>query len=468
METIQPKISTRLATAGVIAAIAVVWTGQAVIGPPSPDGSPDQLTFPLEIQAAYNDDRIFFRYRWPAPEPHIHHDMLRYDGVEWQRVDSGDTSTPIGEDRLSMMIDDGSVPEFARYGGYILIGQGIRFMPDEAGPEAVARHPYLGGEQGLDDIRKYLPQTRTGMRWDAVRQQESLLAMREAGYFLDMWKWRAHRGNPVGAGDDLHVADHRYGDSGGPSYSTNWDPDARQPRYMFRQDRTGQRAFHWEDIAAGRIGPEDVHALLPDISEPFDPGRDWQEGETLPRRYLHPPEGSRGMIEADGNWSDGWWELVLSRDLDTRQPLEDKAFQPGASYNVAFAVHKGGASGRHHHVSFPFSLALDREADLTAYHFSGDFPNWTQHPELSVTLFYPGQITWPRITGSGHAGAEAVQQGVPVDVWHNERKLALYGVEAEDEERVRRSWVVAILKGLTVVLFFGLTMHLIIKKEDNP
>ncbi|MCA1769213.1 MAG: ethylbenzene dehydrogenase-related protein [Halomonas sp.] len=38
---------------------------------------PDELTMPLQVQAAYNDQRIFFRYRWPAEQAHVYHDMLR-------------------------------------------------------------------------------------------------------------------------------------------------------------------------------------------------------------------------------------------------------------------------------------------------------------------------------------------------------------------------------------------------------
>ena len=54
------------------------------------------------------------------------------------------TRTPIGsdpdglaEDRLSMMRDDGSVPEFQRYGGYITVGANMR---DFTGSGAAAAH----------------------------------------------------------------------------------------------------------------------------------------------------------------------------------------------------------------------------------------------------------------------------------------------------------------------------------------
>ncbi|MEX2365757.1 MAG: ethylbenzene dehydrogenase-related protein, partial [Pseudohongiellaceae bacterium] len=30
---------------------------------------PDELTMPLQVQAAHNGQQIFFRYRWPADQP---------------------------------------------------------------------------------------------------------------------------------------------------------------------------------------------------------------------------------------------------------------------------------------------------------------------------------------------------------------------------------------------------------------
>src|SRR3990172_2810056 len=46
---------------------------------------PETLTIPLQVKAAYNGDKIFFRYRWPEKEPHIYHDMLKYEGGKWVR-----------------------------------------------------------------------------------------------------------------------------------------------------------------------------------------------------------------------------------------------------------------------------------------------------------------------------------------------------------------------------------------------
>ena len=51
------------------------------------------------------------------------------------------------EDRVAMMIDDGSVPLFSRYGGYITIGDGLT--------------TFTGVPETGEERTKYLPATRT-------------------------------------------------------------------------------------------------------------------------------------------------------------------------------------------------------------------------------------------------------------------------------------------------------------------
>lgn len=131
---------------------------------------PSELTLPLRLQVAYNDSQAFFRYRWPAREPHVVTDVLRYADGKWQRQ----THTPIGpdpdglaEDRLAMMVDDGSVPKFQRHGGYITVGANMR---DFTGSDASAAHR-----------RKYLPATRRDPAdWYSIVDQRTLDAPRRA------------------------------------------------------------------------------------------------------------------------------------------------------------------------------------------------------------------------------------------------------------------------------------------------
>jgi hypothetical protein len=104
---------------------------------------PKQLTVPLQVKAAYNDSNIFFRYRWPAARPGIFHDVLKFEKGNWVvqgRAVPGSEPSGLHEDRVAMMVDDGSVPEFSRYGGYITVGQGIATFTEHASGDAVKAH----------------------------------------------------------------------------------------------------------------------------------------------------------------------------------------------------------------------------------------------------------------------------------------------------------------------------------------
>ncbi len=161
---------------------------------------PETLTMPLQVKAAYNGGKMFFRYRWPARQPYIYHDMLKYEGGEWERIGAsipGPQPQGIYEDRVTMLVDDGSVPEFEKYGGYITIGDRARFFTNEATKDEVTAHPYLGKKK-QKEVGKHLPETRSEINnWASVVAEDRLVAQRKGGYFLDLWHWRAHRSNPI-------------------------------------------------------------------------------------------------------------------------------------------------------------------------------------------------------------------------------------------------------------------------------
>jgi hypothetical protein len=150
-----------------VGALGVSWithgTGVVQGDPDRNIAIPSELTMPLQLKVAYNGRDIFFRYRWPAERPHLFIDMLRYTDGEWVRHGASPVgSDPDGmyEDRVTMLVDDGSVPEFQRYGGYITVGDGMRFFTGEATADEVKAHPHLGERLGQSDVRKYLPATR--------------------------------------------------------------------------------------------------------------------------------------------------------------------------------------------------------------------------------------------------------------------------------------------------------------------
>jgi hypothetical protein len=433
---------------------------------------PGDLTIPLQLKAAYNGRDIYFRYRWPAERPHLYIDMLRYTDGQWARHGR----SPVGpepdgmyEDRVTMLVDDGSVPEFQRYGGYITVGDGLRFFTGEATAEQVRAHPHLGEALGQSDVRKYLPGTRSDVSdWTSVVDQRTLAAQREAGYFLDLWHWRSHRSNPLNVSDDQLVAEFRLNDSGRGAYFTNWDGDASQPQLMFDPEQVGFHALQWDEVITS-TDFDQIYYLAEDFAVPFDPNHAWQDGDTIPRRVLRQPEGSRGAIRVHGEarWGDGFWDVTLQRAMDTGFPQDDKIFRDQGIYDIGIAVHRNGTGSRWHYVSMPLQIGLGRSAEVQALGFTGDTPDWDQVTWTEVTLFYPGQVNWPHLTSGQHAGADNVRAGVPVKFRHSEAQLAHYGVEAEFRDEIRRQWLLTLLAGVLLIAGFGVAFNMLFKKHQG-
>ena len=433
---------------------------------------PEDLTMPLQVKAAYNGRDMFFRYRWPAKQPSIYHDMLKFEGGKWVRYGgsvAGPQQQGIYEDRVTMLVDDGSVPEFAKYGGYITVGDRMRFFTNEAKPAEVKAHPYLGQKKNQVEVGKHLPATRKNINdWQSVVPEEELKALRKGGYFLDLWHWRAHRSNPIDASDDQFVFEARYGDSGHGPFTTNWDAEKKQPKFMFDPQKTNRRALNWDDLTQRKLGFDDVYYLTEETAAPFDASYAWKEGDTIPRRLLRVGQGSRFDIGVVGKarWKDGYWDVTLKRAMDTGNPADDKIMVDKRVYTVAFAVHRNALGSRWHNVSMPVSLGLGRDAELQAVRFDGDVPAWNQ-PWHTVTLFYPGQVSWPHINSRKHAGAAEIKKGVPVKYRHSEIQLAHYGVETEFADGVRRQWLLTMLVGLLLIAGFGVSLNLLLKRKQG-
>jgi hypothetical protein len=434
---------------------------------------PQELTMPLQVKAAYDGERILFRYRWPAKQPAIYHDMMKYEGGQWKRYGGsvpGPQQQGIYEDRLTMLVDDGSVPEFEKYGGYITVGDRMRFFTNEASEADVKAHPYLGKKKGQSEVGKYLPETRTDINnWASVVPEEQLTAQRKAGYFLDLWHWRAHRSNPIDRSDDQVVAEGRFGDKGKGVFFTNWDGDKKQPRLMFDPEKTGGRvAINWDELMQRKLGFDDLYYLREDQSKPFDVGHAWKEGDVLPRRVLRPGDGSHADISVQGKarWKDGYWEVTLVRAMDTKQLEDDKIFLDHRVYTVAFAVHRNYTGSRWHYVSLPVRLGLNRQADLNAVRFQGAEPKWDQQ-WTDVKLFYPGQVSWPMLNSRKHAGADQVKQGVPVKIRHSEIQLAHYGVEMEFNDEIKAQWLYTLAAGILLIAGFGIALVLLLPRKES-
>ena len=328
----------------------------------------------LNFQVAYDSEDAYFRFQWKTLNDYAGtaHPYLRYDGKEWKAfgypkldevVQDGD-QPGIYEDRMSMLIDDGSVPMFAEQGCWLTCHDGQRDNPDRASKDEVKAVPMFERLK-KKDVRKYLPSTRTdeNASWDMTKTAEEIAAIKAAGGFLDLMQWRGHRSNPVGMSDDFYVLEYRLSDDGKNPFSSNVNKKTHEPKYMFDDSKVGKKAVRIEDIRK-----METTLIRETNAVPFDPNADWKEGDLIPK-YLISREDSNGSA-ADNNrskgvWKDGMWTVVWARKLGLTNP-DDKALVEGGVYNFGFATHDDNITTRGHHVSFPMTIGFGAKADIEA------------------------------------------------------------------------------------------------------
>ena len=213
----------------------------------------------MSFQVAYDNQNAYFRAQWKTrnPYPGEAHPFVRFDGKEWKpygypkldEVVRKGEQPGIYEDRFSIMIDDGGVPEFANQGCWLTCHNGERDNPKFATRAEVQANPlYQALKQ--NDVRKYLPSTRTDAQasWDKGKTPEEIAKIKAAGGFLELMQWRAHRSNAVGMADDGYVLEYRLSDSGGNPFGSNVDPKTHQPRFMYDEKKVGKKALAAGDI----------------------------------------------------------------------------------------------------------------------------------------------------------------------------------------------------------------------------
>ncbi|MDG5767132.1 ethylbenzene dehydrogenase-related protein [Balneolales bacterium ANBcel1] len=389
----------------------------------------EDLVRSLDVAFTYNRDSVRVHFRYATDRPSWYHQYLVYEDGTWNRYGSGGQGPDVHglyEDRFSMMLDDGSVEGFAEIGGFVTVHPGMRSMTDAASAQEVEAHPHLGETMGRSDVRKYIRESREqemdgGHHWAQVRPQDELDELREKGAFLDLWQWRAHRSNPLGYADNGYVLDYRHGSEGTSMYTDNTD-DTGQPRYMFDVRTVNRHALRKDSLVDRLYTQDDPYFLYKGNAAPFDPDIDWQDGDALPHRFLREPEGSRGALKANGYWSEGYWNISITRTLDAPGPIDSKPIADGNSYNVAFAVHTDGAGARWHYVSVPYRVAFrdpdnppstqypDANPVIQARYTDGPLheadPEWYEIP-----VFYPGQVDLSWLENAGHPGHHFVRDG---------------------------------------------------------
>jgi hypothetical protein len=326
----------------------------------------------LKVQAAYDEKNAYLRFQWQTnnPYPGTEHQYLRFDGKEWKvlgfpkldKVVQDGNQPGIYEDRMSIMIDDGKVPGFAKQGCWLTCHDGLRDMPKQFTKDEVAANALLQAIK-KNDVRKYLPATRTDPSdWKTGKSVEDIAKIKAAGGFVDLIQWRAHRSYAVGMADDGYVLEFRLSDSGKDMFSGNADSKTHQPKYMWDEKKVGYRS-----ITAGQLRKGDHFLIREQNAVPFDPNAGWKEGDLIPD-YITSREDAKGSA-ADNNaiasWKDRTWTVVIVRPLGLINE-DDKALKDGGVYNVGFAVHDDNITTRGHHVSFVRTLGFGAKADIQA------------------------------------------------------------------------------------------------------
>lgn len=328
----------------------------------------------LSLQVAYDTGNAYFRAQWKTRNnyPGEAHPFLRFDGKEWKQygypkldavVQQG-KQPGIYEDRFSIMIDDGSVPGFAQQGCWLSCHNGSRDMQNLPKKAEVQANPLFKAIK-KNDVRKYLPSTRTDAMasWDKGKSMDDINKIKTDGGFLDLMQWRAHRSNVVGMADDGYVLEYRNSDAGKNPFASNADSKTHQPKFMYDEKKVGKKALRMEDI---RKMPTAL--VREENAVPFDPNAGWKEGDLIPEYVVSGVDASGSAADnkrVKGLWKDGMWTVVWARPRNVANP-DDKALKDGKAYNFGFAVHDDNITTRGHQVSFPVTIGFGAKATIEA------------------------------------------------------------------------------------------------------
>ena len=419
------------------------------------------VVLPFTVQAAYNDDTMFFHMSWEGDRGDTH-DYFRYTNGAWQReggvrrdaqatIDEDELRGPtninstIYESRVTFMLDDPSgenaVAGFAEFGCMLTCHDNSRAMPTWV---------HADGE-----VHKYLPDDVPGR--------------------LDLWHHRLGRANPIGLSDDQWVGQRtgtegdggggsRHGDAGTGPYATATFDDGT-PQWVFDPATTGGvYAFPFDDLftspfryftdATGAdLGPNAPNPVGIDYADAVAMGYVPSEGDTVPRRRLRQTVDSRGDITADGTMFTpsandplfGRWDSNIQRALNTANG-DDTALADGNVYNIAFAVHTGMVTVRDHYVSFAYTLSLNGDdAEIQAVKIAGsgrgtlpDFSDTGAFPVTELNLFLPGITSYEFLIGE-NTGLEYIDPatGSAIDQNHAGASLLAQGNACRDCHTVR-------------------------------
>ena len=138
---------------------------------------------------------------------------------------------------------------------------------------------------------------------------------------VDVWHWKAARGNALGFTDDKYFNNilgddgGRHGDPGTSAYSDNADDGSGLPSFMASGDPGANNSFLAKD-AATLAAFDPYNAISPHTyaeAIAFDNGTSFSSGNVIPGYVLRNPAGDRASVQSAGKYESGVWTVEFRR-----------------------------------------------------------------------------------------------------------------------------------------------------------
>jgi Ethylbenzene dehydrogenase/Secretion system C-terminal sorting domain len=168
---------------------------------------------------------------------------------------------------------------------------------------------------------------------------------------VDVWHWKAARGNALGFTDDKHFNNvlgddgGRHGDPGTSAYSDNADDGSGFPSFMASGDPGANTSFLAKDAATlAAFDPYDIispHTYSEAVA--FDNSVSFSSGAVIPGYVLRNPAGDRASVQSAGKYEDGVWTVEFRRSYSGSE--FDFEVVPGSSVEFTHEIFDNTGGG---------------------------------------------------------------------------------------------------------------------------
>ncbi|MFC2085402.1 ethylbenzene dehydrogenase-related protein [Bacteroidota bacterium] len=244
---------------------------------------------------------------------------------------------------------------------------------------------------------------------------------------VDVWHWKAARGNAVGFVDDKYWStDDRHSDDGTSAYSDNSNDGTGKPSFMASGDPGANTNFLGADAATiNAYDPFQVvspHRMEEAIA--FDENASFNSGDVIPGYILRIPQGDRASVQSAGRYEDGVWTVEFKRPYAGSE--NDFEVVPGSSVDFTHEIFDN-TGGSHPNDGF----------DATVY--SLDFSQIpTQKTSLVVT---PGTPNLDGIISPGEwtSSALVTTAGVELNAMADGQYLYISASWSDETESIQKN-----------------------------